>query len=69
MSPDDIEQEISLLRPVDPDAEDEIHQDRLDIVTLESRSTEEIFVVFHEAKHFSNPVCCTRMCRACRINA
>jgi hypothetical protein len=35
-------------------------QDRLDVVTLEARGAE-TFVVFHEAKHFSNPALRAKM--------
>ena len=60
--------EVSLLRPVDPESADDAlplsdqfqtaqestrKQDRLDVVTLEDRP-DGIFVLFHEAKHFSN---------------
>ena len=63
-----IDVEVSLLRPVDPESADDAlplsdqfqtaqestrKQDRLDVVTLEDRP-DGIFVVFHEAKHFSN---------------
>lgn len=69
-SPKVIDVEVSLLRAAQPrlsatdssgdvdqagpDSGDERSQDRLDVVSVEDRAGSP-FIVFHEAKHFSNP--------------